>query len=182
MAQLQDLFQTHAIVKILDFLTLYSEFEYTRTDIAKETGISRRTLYEVWPILEKFDLVKITKTSGMIKFYQLNTASPISQHLITLADKISFFAAEKIVGNVQPLLLQPYELTPESPPENKVTLQMTKVVLEGTPSHVRGLVQEMLDLTSGQTTIHVEESTMQEPTITKKEDARAQHQREIQTS
>ena len=66
MAQLQDLFQTHAIVKILDHLTLFKDFEYTKTDIAAETGISRRTLYQVWPILEKFDLIELTKSSGKI--------------------------------------------------------------------------------------------------------------------
>ena len=92
MAQLQDLFRRHAVVKILDFLTLYNTFEYTRTDIANETGISRRTLYEVWPILEKFDLVKITKTSGRIKFFKLNTQNPISKELIILTDKIAFFS------------------------------------------------------------------------------------------
>jgi Fe2+ or Zn2+ uptake regulation protein len=98
MAQLQDLFQTHAVVKILDHLTLYKDFEYTKTDIANETGISRRTLYQVWSILEKFDLVEVTKTSGMIKFYKLNTENSISRQLVALADKISFFETDKIAG------------------------------------------------------------------------------------
>ena len=91
MAQLQDLFKTHAIVKILDFLTLYKDFDYTRTEIAKYVGISRRTLYQVFPILEEFQLVKLTKSSGKVKFYKLNTENPISKYLIALTDAIATF-------------------------------------------------------------------------------------------
>ena len=98
MARLQDVFQSHAIVKILDFLALYKDFEYTRTDIAKETGISRRTLYEVFPILEKYELVTLTKTLGKIKLYKLNTENSIAKYLVLLIDEIAFFKAEKITG------------------------------------------------------------------------------------
>lgn len=96
MAQLQDLFQTHAIVKILDHLTLFKDFEYTKTDIANETGISRRTLYQVWPLIERFNLVELTKSSGKINFFKLNEQNPIAKQLVTLADEISFFEVDKM--------------------------------------------------------------------------------------
>jgi AcrR family transcriptional regulator len=98
MPPLQELFETHALVKILDFLTLFKNFEYTRTDIAKETGISRRTLYEVFPTLEKYGLVQVTKAFGKVKFYKLNMGNPISQRLIALADEIAFYNAQKVTG------------------------------------------------------------------------------------
>ena len=98
MPPLQDLFETHALVKILDFLTLYKDFEYTRTDIANETGISRRTLYEVFPKLEKFNLVEVTRSYGKVKFYKLNTKNPISKYLIALADEVAFYEAGKATG------------------------------------------------------------------------------------
>jgi DNA-binding transcriptional regulator LsrR (DeoR family) len=107
MPPLQDLFETHAIVKILDFLTLYKDFEYTRTDIAKETGISRRTLYEVFPKLEKFNLVEVTRSYGKVKFYKLNTKNPISQYLIALADEIAFYEAGKATGIELSTQIQP---------------------------------------------------------------------------
>jgi len=153
MAQLQDLFQTHAVVKILDFLTLYKEFEYTRTDIANETGISRRTLYQVWPILERFDLVRVTKSSGLIKFYKLNTENPISKHLVALADKISFFEADKIAGVESIPVLQAnlptyisssqVQQSTRGPP---VEVTIMKLTVKGTPSDVEELFQKISDL------------------------------------
>lgn len=168
MAQLQDLFQTHAVVKILDHLTLYPEFEYTRTDIAKETGISRRTLYQVWPILEKFDLVKVTKSSGMIKFFKLNTENPISKHLIELADKISFFEADKIAGldSTTEAMLIPFASALD---QDQKSVKMTRKIIliedriEGTPSQVKELLHEMKNPMNGKITTSVADSTGAEP-------------------
>jgi predicted regulator of amino acid metabolism with ACT domain len=98
MAPLQELFETHAIVKILDFLTTFKDFEYTKTDIAKETEISRRTLYEVFPILEKFELVTNTRSFGQVNYYKLNSNSSICRLLTRLADEIALFNAEKETG------------------------------------------------------------------------------------
>lgn len=168
MAQLQDLLQTHAVVKILDHLTLYKDFEYTKTDIANETGISRRTLYQVWPILERFDLVKVTKSSGMIKFYKLNTENPISKQLIALADKISFFEAEKMARADLTPLAQAILPTPFIPSQDRKAVKITAIRMEGTPSQVKELIQGMLDLTNGEITIPVADSTGFEPIRTKK--------------
>jgi len=139
MAQLQDLFKTHAVVKILDFLTLYKNFEYTRTEIAKNIGISRRTLYEVFPILEKFELVKLTKSSGMVKFYTLNTNNPIAKHLIALVDAISIFKAGKITDMDLTQLLQQDQHV-------KVTTQilMMSQKIEGLSSKGDQLIQGVL--------------------------------------
>jgi Fe2+ or Zn2+ uptake regulation protein len=126
MAQLQDLFQTHAIVKIIDFLTLYKDFEYTKTDIARETEISRRTLYEVWPTLEKFKLAKKTRSAGQITFYKLNQKNPMVKHLVRLVDEVSLFMAEKIaaqeIGQIN------YEML-ESPADTTVPKQ-GEIILE----------------------------------------------------
>lgn len=176
MAQLQDLFQTHAIVKILDHLTLYKGFEYTKTDIVNETGISRRTLYEVWSIIERFDLVKITKSSGKIKFYKLNTENPISKQLVALADKISFFEAERIASpktkTIPQVDLPTYILSSENqkPEEttDDMTIQMRALTIKGTPSQFKKLFEKELDLTNGEMKFPVTDSTMTEPVGKKK--------------
>ncbi|XES77823.1 MAG: winged helix-turn-helix domain-containing protein [Candidatus Bathyarchaeia archaeon] len=98
MSPLEELFESNAVVKILDFLTLYKDFEYTRTEIARETGISRRTLYQVFPTLEKFDLVTVSKAVGNSKLYKLNTENSICEVLVALGDEIAFFKAEKATG------------------------------------------------------------------------------------
>lgn len=165
MAQLQDLFQTHAVVKILDHLTLYKDFEYTRTDIANETGISRRTLYQVWPILERFDLVKVTRSSGMVKFFKLNTENPISKQLIALADNISFFEAGKIAG-IDLTLAPPASLPVILPTiqDQKIGgVEATMLKVKGDASQVSQFFHEMFDPTNGEVVIPTTDSTMQKP-------------------
>lgn len=140
MAQLRDLFQTHAVVKILDFLTLYKGFEYTRSEIAKNVGISRRTLYKVFPILENFELVKLTRSSGKIKFYRLNTENSISQYLIALADAISVFQAGKITGMDFKQFLQ-------SDRRVKITAEVLtmRVRIEGSSSKADRIIQGIVN-------------------------------------
>lgn len=174
MAQLQDLFQTHAVVKILDHLTLYKDFEYTKTDIANETGISRRTLYQVWPILERFNLVKVTKSFGMIKFYKLNTENPISRHLFALADKISFFEADKVAGVESRLISQAKLPTSIPSSQTQQPLRVTRKFIlveeevKGSPSQVKELLHEMKDLTNGEIKTPAADSTEVESVKTKK--------------
>jgi len=96
MAELKNLFKSFAVVEILDFLTLYDGCEYTKTEIIENTGISRRTLYEVWPVLEKFGLVKETRRVGRIALYTLNTENPIAQKLDELSKEIAIYMGKKI--------------------------------------------------------------------------------------
>jgi len=174
MAQLQDLFQTHAVVKILDFLTLYEPFEYTKTDIVNETGISRRTLYQVWPILERFDLVKVTKSSGMIKFYRLNTENSISRQLVKLADKISLFEAERIARADSTPISEAYlsTLIPSSQDQQRVRITRKYIMVEETAEGPTSQVEElfrMVNLANGEAKIPVVDSTDLESVETKKE-------------
>jgi hypothetical protein len=162
MAQLQDLFQTHAIVQILDFLTLYKDFEYTRTDIANETGISRRTLYQVWPILEQFNLVELTKSSGMVKFYKLNTRNPISQNLIALADTISIFSAQKLAGTIVPQDGLKGAKMPLGEKEAPLEATLKVFKIKGTPSQIKDLVQTVGLQEREEKSIPIEASTMSE--------------------
>ncbi len=148
MAQLQDLFQTHGIVQILDFLTLYKDFEYTKTNIAKEAGISRRTLYQIWPKLEEFDLVKITRESGAIKFYKLNTENPIARNLILLEDTISFYCAERISGVKILPKTKSRQVAPEANRETSIRVTREKITIEGQSTvGLKELIDE-LDLRS----------------------------------
>lgn len=151
MAQLQDLFQTHAMVKILDHLTLFKDFEYTKTDIANETGMSRRTLYQVWPLIERFNLVELTKTSGKIKFFKFNEKNPIGKQLIALADEISFFEVDKIPGIKT-------EIDAETMMVNAIQKSDSDTPIEVTISEKEQIVYRTFTIKGG-TTAQVEEWT-----------------------
>src|SRR4030066_1533998 len=86
---LQKLFEDSSIAKLLDFLTLYRDFDYPKTEISKNSGVSWKTLYRLWPILEKYNLVIKTRQIGRATLYKLNTESPIAKALNKLALEIA---------------------------------------------------------------------------------------------
>jgi len=93
---LQKIFGDSAIAKLLDFLTLYRDFDYSKTEISRNSGVSWKTLFRVWPILEKYDLVTKTRQIGRAALYKLNTENPIAKALQELALQIALYDAKKI--------------------------------------------------------------------------------------
>ena len=110
---LQKLFEDSSIAKLLDFLTLYRDFDYPKTEISKNSGVSWKTLYRLWPILEKYNLVIKTRQIGRATLYKLNTESPIAHALNKLTLEIAAFgiteelarqAKEKKIRKTEPVL------------------------------------------------------------------------------
>ena len=52
------------LVRILDFLMENKLFDYTKTEIAKNSGISRVSLYTVWPAFTEHKIVRVTRRMG----------------------------------------------------------------------------------------------------------------------
>jgi len=88
---LQRLFEDSSIAKLIDFLTLYRDFDYPKTEISKNSGVSWKTLYRLWPLLEKYNLVVKTRQIGRATLYKLNTENPIAQALNKLALETAAF-------------------------------------------------------------------------------------------
>jgi len=81
------------LLKILDFLMDNESFDYSKTDIAEGSGISRATLFKAWPKLEGLELISATRTVCQAKMYRLNKQSPIVKKLMELDDAISEYFA-----------------------------------------------------------------------------------------
>jgi len=92
---LQKLFSDSSVAKLLDFLTLYRDFDYPKTEISKNSGVSWKTLFRVWPLLEQYEIVIKTRQIGRATLYKLNTDSLIAKALHTLALEIAVFDAQK---------------------------------------------------------------------------------------
>lgn len=60
------------INRVLDFLVVHQEFDYSMTDIATLAGVGYSTLKMFWPNLERGRLVKSTRVVGKAKMYKLN--------------------------------------------------------------------------------------------------------------
>ena len=83
------------MLRVLDFLMDNESFDYSKTDIAEGSGLSRTTLSKVWPRLEAIQLITATRTVGQAKMYRLNKQNPIAKKLMELDDAISEYFAKK---------------------------------------------------------------------------------------
>lgn len=76
-----EVFGDSPILRVLDFLILNEEFDYSMTDIAELSGIGYSTLKLFWPKLESEGIVKNTRIVGNAKMYQLNVQNPVVKKL-----------------------------------------------------------------------------------------------------
>ncbi len=81
------------VLKVLDFLIDNQAFDHSKTAIADGSGISRTTLFNIWPILERNNIVVETRRVGRAKMFKLNKENQIVKKLIELDDAISEYAA-----------------------------------------------------------------------------------------
>ena len=64
-------------LKVLDFLTVNDDFDYSMTDIAEQSEVGYSTLKIFWNKLEKERIVTNTRTVGKAKMYKLNLTNPV---------------------------------------------------------------------------------------------------------
>ena len=60
------------MLKVLDFLIVNEDFDYSMTDIASQSGVGYSTLKLFWKKLEESKIVKQTRVVGKAKMYRLN--------------------------------------------------------------------------------------------------------------
>lgn len=69
---------------VIDLLLEKRPFDTTKEEIIRETGVSRNTFFNVWGRIEKFGLVRKTRTIGRATLYVLNEDNPIVKKLLEL--------------------------------------------------------------------------------------------------
>jgi predicted transcriptional regulator len=77
--------------KILDFLATFKDWDYSVSDIAKNSGVSFKTALNEIKNLEKQGVVSRTRTVGKAIMYKLNLDSKQGFHI----DKLVFELATK---------------------------------------------------------------------------------------
>ena len=77
------------IVKVIDFFLDNREFDYSLTDIAKNSDIGWSTLHGFWKNLVRLGVVAKTRRIGRAELYKLNLNSPVVKKLIDLDKDIS---------------------------------------------------------------------------------------------
>ena len=77
------------IVKVIDFFLDNREFDYSLTDIAKNSDVGWTTLHQFWNNIVKLGIVTKTRKIGRAELYKLNTNSPLTKKLIDLDMDVS---------------------------------------------------------------------------------------------
>lgn len=78
-----------AAARILDFLVIFREFDYSEMDISKKTGLSYKTVTREMPILVKENVVKVTRKVGRSDMYKLSDSTRAGALVQYVDDTIS---------------------------------------------------------------------------------------------
>ena len=72
-----EIFGESPMLRVLDFLIVNEDFDYSMTDIASLSGVGYSTLKLFWKKLEENKIVKQTRAVGKAKMYRLNSGNPV---------------------------------------------------------------------------------------------------------
>lgn len=79
-----EVFGNNPVVKVLDFLITFQLFDYSLTEIAKNSGVGYSTLQTFWDKLIRNKIVIKTRRIGKSDLYKLNTNNPSVKQLLKL--------------------------------------------------------------------------------------------------
>jgi len=71
------IFGDSPILRVMDFLVVNEDFDYSMTDIASLSNVGYSTLKLFWTKLENEGIVVNVRTVGKAKMYKLNLANPV---------------------------------------------------------------------------------------------------------
>lgn len=84
MERYRELTECGPAMKIMGFLIENAPNNYNKSQLIDELGMGRKTLYDAWQLLDKYQLVATISSDRRTRFYVLNKESPITKALIKL--------------------------------------------------------------------------------------------------
>ena len=89
------------VIRVLDYLLTEREIDFSITDMAKNAGIGRATLYRIWETLIKNQIIIFTREIGKAKLYKLNMENPRIKKLVELDNMLLLDNFNKIEHKVK---------------------------------------------------------------------------------
>ena len=106
----KDIFGDSPQTKILDFLADHPDFDYSISEIAKNSKVSRPTIYKIKDILLKKGLIIQTREQGGSPLYKLNIENKIVQVMLKfdfeIAKKLADMESQESVKKYTPTLVK----------------------------------------------------------------------------
>tara|TARA_Y100000310_G_C20691793_1_gene822771 strand:- start:2982 stop:3308 length:327 start_codon:yes stop_codon:yes gene_type:complete len=100
----EDYFGNSPQIRILNFLILGKDFDYSMTDIAEGANVGWTSFTRVWRDLQKKKIVIPTRNIGRAKLYKLNVEDPTVKKLIKLHWEIIKSETDKIFSKKEKIL------------------------------------------------------------------------------
>lgn len=82
--------------RVVDFLLENRPFDYSKTQIAKNSDVGWSTLHGIWKVLARTEIVKKTRAVGKSQMYKLNEENPVVRKIIELDAQITEMYADKV--------------------------------------------------------------------------------------
>ena len=88
-------------VKVLDFFLNFDSFDYSKSQVAEETSVSRITLNKIWKELIKQKIIVKTRSIGRADMYKLDKENPRVRVLQELSLKLASTFAEEEIAKIK---------------------------------------------------------------------------------
>lgn len=89
-------FGNSPMIKVLDFLIESRGFDYSMTEIARNSEVGWSAFSMIFKKLLEKNIIKQTRTIGNAKLFKLNTENPAVQKLIKLDEELTKIETDKI--------------------------------------------------------------------------------------
>lgn len=75
-------------IRVLDYLLTERDLDFSITDMVKNAGIGRATLYRISDDLIKHEIIILTRIIGKVKLYKLNMKNSKIKKLLEIDDML----------------------------------------------------------------------------------------------
>ncbi|MBI2129517.1 hypothetical protein HYU07_04725 [Candidatus Woesearchaeota archaeon] len=91
-------FGDYPLIRVLDFLILGRDMDYSMTDICDNSGVGWTAFSEIWPRLVEKGIVIFTRKIGNAKLFRLNVKNPWVKELVRMDRVITKLETEKFIS------------------------------------------------------------------------------------
>jgi DNA-binding transcriptional ArsR family regulator len=82
-------------LRILDIFMDNPYFDFSKSELVKELGMSKQTLYKNFKDLEELEIVKVSRKIGRATMYRINVEHPLVKRLNEIVNEVSLQIAEQ---------------------------------------------------------------------------------------
>lgn len=94
-------------LRIMDIFMTNPYFDFNKSELVKELGMSKQTLYKSFGDLEELGVVKVSRKIGRAVLYRINMQHPLVKQLFSMVTQTSLkIAEEEMVKMKRPIKLR----------------------------------------------------------------------------